>query len=325
MVARAVELAQTDDQIAVDDATADIAAGDVVLDRLRALMDVDRVRSGQDVTEGQRDVGLALFDQDGGRGAEGLAGGQLRDVAEGSDDVAEVIAGSRVDVRRMRRIRFLSPGQRGAHRDDHHQHRHRRHQGHPTSRNAMTLNLLHDGACLRPDQFADLLFDLVHLGKAIQGILGEDLSPVEEDFERSRLTGSDRHRPELFVVIVQQILRQTGGSREIPSGGAVLDPHHWLLPRRRLAGSVVGHASPPFVSLPRGWLNRISHRICTWRECRMEGSPARPRLVQPVARRVPREAGRLHPEMSGHASWGSRGPRFLAHDRRTPTRLAVRR
>ena len=71
MVARVVELAQTNDQIAVDDATADIAAGDVVLDRLRALMDVDRVRSGQDVTEGQRDVGLALFDQDGGRGAEG--------------------------------------------------------------------------------------------------------------------------------------------------------------------------------------------------------------------------------------------------------------
>ena len=65
MVARVVELAQTNDQIAVDDATADIAAGDVVLDRLRALMDVDRVRSGQDVTEGQRDVGLALFDQDG--------------------------------------------------------------------------------------------------------------------------------------------------------------------------------------------------------------------------------------------------------------------
>jgi hypothetical protein len=105
---------------------------------------------------------------------------------------------------------------------------------------------------LGPDQFADLFFDLVHLGKAIQGVLGEDLSPVEKDLERSRLTGGERHRPELFVVIVQQILRQTGGSREIPSGGAVLDPHHWLLPRRRLAGSVVSHASSPFVSLIRG-------------------------------------------------------------------------
>src|SRR5918997_6449446 len=49
----------------------------------------------------------------------------------------------------------------------------------------------------------------------------------------------------------------------------------------------------------------------------MEGSFARPRLVQPVARRVPCQAGRLHPEMSGHASWEPRGPRFLAHDRWT--------
>jgi hypothetical protein len=65
---------------------------------------------------------------------------------------------------------------------------------------------------LGPDQFADLLFDLVHLWEAVQGLLGENLSPVEEDFERSRLTGSDRYRTELFVVVVQQILRQTGGS-----------------------------------------------------------------------------------------------------------------
>ena len=118
MVAGAVELAQTDDQIAVDDATADVAAGDVVLDRLRALVDVDRVRSGQDVAERQLDVGLALLDQHGGRGAEDLAGRLLRDVGEGSDDVAEVVAGSGVDMRRVRGVlRFLSPRQRGAHRD----------------------------------------------------------------------------------------------------------------------------------------------------------------------------------------------------------------
>jgi hypothetical protein len=67
--------------------------------------------------------------------------------------------------------------------------------------------------CSGPNQFTDLLFDLVHFGKAIQCLLGENLSPVEKDFERSRLTGSKRHRPELIVVIVQQILRQTGGSR----------------------------------------------------------------------------------------------------------------
>jgi Sec-independent protein translocase protein TatA len=56
---------------------------------------------------------------------------------------------------------------------------------------------------LGPDQFTDLLFDLVHLRKAIQSVLGEDLSPVEKDFERSRLTRRNRHRPELVVVIVQ--------------------------------------------------------------------------------------------------------------------------
>jgi hypothetical protein len=122
-------------------------------------------------------------------------------------------------------------------------------------------------AGLRPDQLADLFFDLVHLGEAIQGVLGEDLSPVEKDFKRSRLTRGNRHRPQLFVVIVQQILRQTGGSGKIPSGGAVLDPHRWLLPRR-LTGSVTGHDSPPFVALPHGRLEpmpkdstlaRVSH------------------------------------------------------------------
>ena len=97
--------------------------------------------------------------------------------------------------------------------------------------------------CLCADQFADLLFDLVHLGEAVQSVLGENLLPVEEDFERSGVTGGHRHRPKLLVIIVQQVLRQTGGSREIPSGGAVLDPHHRLLSRWLLAGRVisVGH------------------------------------------------------------------------------------
>jgi hypothetical protein len=121
---------------------------------------------------------------------------------------------------------------------------------------------------LRPYQFADLFFDLVHLREAIQGVLGEDLSPVEKDFERSRLTGGERHRPQLFIVIMKQILRQTGGSGKIPSGGAVLDPHYWLLTPRPLVGPVVGHVSPPFIVLPGGWLDstpngsqltRVSH------------------------------------------------------------------
>jgi hypothetical protein len=30
---------------------------------------------------------------------------------------------------------------------------------------------------------------------------------------------------DLLVVIMEDILRQTGGTRQIPSGGAVRDPH----------------------------------------------------------------------------------------------------
>src|SRR5687767_12346882 len=67
-----------------------------------------------------------------------------------------------------------------------------------------------------------------------------------------------------------------------------------------------------------GWTQ--SRNDLTWRECRMDGSPLRPRLAPSVARRVPREAGRLHSEMSRHASRGSRWPRILAHDREVGSR-----
>jgi hypothetical protein len=121
---------------------------------------------------------------------------------------------------------------------------------------------------LRTDQFADLLFDLVHLGEAVRSTLGKDLPPVEKDFERSRFAGGYRHRPQVIVVVVQQVLRQTGGSSEIPSGGAVLDPYGWLLPGRGLAlGALVGHVvtSVRLRSsrvLPQGPLQwRVSHGL----------------------------------------------------------------
>jgi len=85
------------------------------------------------------------------------------------------------------------------------------------------------------------------------------------------------------------------------------------LPAPSLAMSLL-RSSPYLV----GGLSQ-SRKDRTQRECRTEGCPARPRLAQPKARRVPSAAGRLHPEMSGHAFWESRGPRFLAHDPRTPT------
>ena len=83
----------------------------------------------------------------------------------------------------------------------------------PTVRFRPSLSPLCPKQALGPDQIADLFFDLVHFWKAIQGVLGEDLSPIEKDFERSRFARGERNRPQLFVVIVQQILRQTGGSR----------------------------------------------------------------------------------------------------------------
>ena len=97
-------------------------------------------------------------------------------------------------------------------------------------------------ARLRADQFADLLFDLVHLGESVSSALGKDLLPVEKNFERSRFAGGHRHRPQVIVVVVQQVLRQTGGSSQIPSGGAVLDTYSWLLLGRGLAlDALVGH------------------------------------------------------------------------------------
>jgi len=67
-------------------------------------------------------------------------------------------------------------------------------------------------ACLRPDQFPNLLFDLVRFRKSIGGLLGKDLLAIEEDLERPRFARGHGHALDLLVVIVQQVLRQTGGS-----------------------------------------------------------------------------------------------------------------
>jgi hypothetical protein len=123
---------------------------------------------------------------------------------------------------------------------------------------------------LRPDQLPDLLFDLVRLWKAVDGLLGKDLLPVEVDLERPGFAGGDRDALDLIGVIVQQVLRQTGGSREVPSGGAVLDPHHRFLPIRG-----VGH----LVSSVHSSSLRCRHRSRKNRsrvECRTEPSHRRP-------------------------------------------------
>ena len=76
-------------------------------------------------------------------------------------------------------------------------------------------------ALLRPDQLPDFLFDLVRLWKAVDALLGKDLLPVKVNLERPGFARGDRDALDPVGVIVQQVLRQTGGSREVPSGGAV--------------------------------------------------------------------------------------------------------
>ena len=113
----------------------------------------------------------------------------------------------------------------------------------PTSHREKRAKRGHRGriVCLSPDQFPDLFFDLVHFGETIEGALGKDLLPVQEDLKRSRFTGGDRHGLQLIVVVVQQVLRQTGSSSKVSSGGAVLDPYRWLLSIRGFAGDILSH------------------------------------------------------------------------------------
>ena len=84
---------------------------------------------------------------------------------------------------------------------------------------------------LCPDQFPDAIFDFVRLGEAVERMFREDLSSIQEDFECSDRTGSDGDPSQVVGVIVQQVLRQTGGSREIPSRRAIFDAHKGFLRR----------------------------------------------------------------------------------------------
>jgi hypothetical protein len=84
---------------------------------------------------------------------------------------------------------------------------------------------------LCPNQLPDPLFDLVRFRKAVERVLRKDLLSIQEDFERPGLAGSDGDPTEVVGVIMQQVLRQTGGAREIPSRRAVFDADEWFLGR----------------------------------------------------------------------------------------------
>ncbi len=71
-----------------------------------------------------------------------------------------------------------------------------------------------------------LLFDFVLFRKAIGRRLGEDEPIAKGDFKDPSLARQQVDTTgDLLVVIMEDILRQTGGTRQIPSGGAVRDPH----------------------------------------------------------------------------------------------------
>ena len=72
----------------------------------------------------------------------------------------------------------------------------------------------------------DLRLDLIGFRKTVDFQLREDLFPIEEDFEGSGLSRDDGHATrESLVVIMEEVLRQTGGSSKVSSGGAVFDSY----------------------------------------------------------------------------------------------------
>jgi len=62
------------------------------------------------------------------------------------------------------------------------------------------------------EQSFDKGFDLIGFGKAIALMFGKELPVVEEDLEGSRFTRRDGDAREVIVIVVEQVLRQTGGA-----------------------------------------------------------------------------------------------------------------
>src|SRR3954469_17975325 len=102
-----MKLLQSDQQFAVDDAADDITAGNVILDSIGALVNIDRMGSGQDILERCIHRGVTLLDRNRGSGAEGFPGSRQGNVRQGVDDIAEIVTTSRVDMCRVRRIPAL--------------------------------------------------------------------------------------------------------------------------------------------------------------------------------------------------------------------------
>ena len=83
-----------------------------------------------------------------------------------------------------------------------------------------------DASSLGGEKFSELLLDFVRFGEPVVLQFRKDLFPVEEDFKRTAFSWDDGHAArELLVIIVEEVLRQTGGSSKVTSRGAVFDPY----------------------------------------------------------------------------------------------------
>jgi len=91
-----------------------------------------------------------------------------------------------------------------------------------TKRNRPSASAL-DGA----EDVAELMLDLVLFRETTGRFLREELAVTHGDLKDAAGAGNDQDAPwKLLKIIVQDVLRQTGGPGQIASGGAVLDPDH---------------------------------------------------------------------------------------------------
>jgi hypothetical protein len=73
-------------------------------------------------------------------------------------------------------------------------------------------------------QLSNPILNLIFLWKTLQVQLRENPLAVEKDFKRARFTRDDCDASgQLLVVVMEQVLRQTGGSCKVSSRRAVFD------------------------------------------------------------------------------------------------------
>src|SRR5579884_3484263 len=102
------------------------------------------------------------------------------------------------------------------------------------------------GRLVHAKQRADLILDLVLLREPLQPFLREDRLAVEADLEDAAATRDERQTRQVIGVVVEDMLRQTGGAFQVPSRRAVFDPHACAVARQRcVLPHLLAVAHPP--------------------------------------------------------------------------------